>query len=250
MHSLACKPFEGENGGMSVKVVAFDVYDTLARWPVGRVQPIEVQRLLGRFGIEISYQSFEAARQAVFFFDSPKREIVGWTDYLALVFARMGFSVPLDLLTCVAAEYESRNNMEILPDAVPALEAAKSAGLTTCAFTTLPRFMIGLRKHEVLLRLDHYFDATATGFAKGHPAFYRRITELLGVAPNEILAVGDDSICDVELPRELGWEALLLNRSTVDTTGRSMSTHIKSLRDLSAYYSSCKRGLIQGEQPN
>ena len=237
MRSLACKPSGGENGGMPVKVVAFDVYDTLARWPVGRVQPIEVQRLLGRFGIEISYQSFEAARQAVFFFECPKREIVGWTDYLALVFARMGVMVPLDLLTCVAAEYESRNNMEILPDAISALEAARSAGQITCAFTTLPRFMIGLRKHELLSRLDHYFDAAATGFAKGHPAFYRRVTEMLGVAPHEILAVGDDPICDVELPKEAGWQAVLLSYSTSENRAQDPRTfEISVLRDLAAHY--------------
>jgi FMN phosphatase YigB (HAD superfamily) len=221
---------------MPVKVVAFDVYDTLARWPVGQVRPIDVQRLLGRFGIEISYQSFEAARQAVFFFDSPKREIVGWTDFLALVFARMGVMVSLDLLACVVAEYESRNNMEILPDAVSALEAARTAGLITCAFTTLPKFMIGLRKHELLSRLDHYFDASVTGFAKGHPAFYRRITELLGVAPSEILAVGDDPICDVELPREAGWQAVFLDRAARIEGGPEAPTTIASLEALSARY--------------
>lgn len=219
---------------MALKAVAFDVYDTLTRWPLGRVQPIEVQRLLGQFGIEISYQSFEAARQTVFFFDTPKREIVGWTDFLALVFARMDVSVPLDLLTSVAAECESRNDMDILPDAVPALEAARSAGLITCAFTTLPRFMIGRRRHEILSRLDHYFDAAATGFAKGHPAFYRRITELLGVAPNEILAVGDDPICDVELPREAGWQTVLLDRTI--GTSRAQKSSIGSLQELADRY--------------
>lgn len=222
---------------MAVKVIAFDVYDTLARWPVGRVQPIEVQRLLGRFGIEIGYQAFEAARQAVFFFDCPKREILGWTDYLALVFARMGVMVPLDLIVSVAAEYESRNHMEILPDAVEAIEAAKRAGMVTCAFTTLPRFMIGLRKHELLSRLDHYFDAATTGHAKGHPAFYRRITELLGARPGEILAVGDDPICDVELPRGAGWETVWLDRrvSHIGAAAKRQAT-IKSLQELAAHY--------------
>lgn len=222
---------------MAPKVVAFDVYNTLARWPADRVQPIEVQRLLGRFGIEISYQAFEAARQAVFFFDSPRREIVGWTDFLALVFARMGVMVSVDLIVSIAAEYESRNNMEILPDAVEAIEAAKRAGMATCAFTTLPRFMIGRRKHELLARLNHYFDAAATGYAKGHPGFYRRIAEILGVAPGEILAVGDDPICDIELPKEAGWRTVWLDRGTShdDASFRGQAA-IQSLQDLAASY--------------
>ena len=100
-----------KDNAMKSKAVAFDVYDTLARWPDSRVQPIEVQRLLARFGVNISYQAFEAARQAVFFFTCPKREIQGWTDFLALVFDYMGAAVSLDLLASLTAMYEARNNM-------------------------------------------------------------------------------------------------------------------------------------------
>jgi FMN phosphatase YigB (HAD superfamily) len=226
---------------MAIRVIAFDVYDTLARWPVGRVHPIEVQRLLGRFGIEISYQAFEAARQAVFFFDCPKREILGWMDYLALLFARMDVMVSMDLMASIAWMYEERNNMEIFPDAIEAIEAARKAGLKTCAFTTLPRFMIGRRKHELLSRLDHYFDAAATGFAKGHPAFYRRIPELVGLAPDELLAVGDDPICDVELPKEAGWKVVWLDRDGVRKDGKLASCQISSLSELKGYYSSSSK---------
>lgn len=198
---------------MPIRAVAFDVYDTLAHWEEGRVQPIEIQRLLGRFGVDISYQAFEAARQATFFFDGPKRVITCWTDFLALTFARMGVSVQLDLLTSVADLCETRNRMEFFPDALPALEQARAAGHVVCAFTTLPRFMLGDAGRALDNRLDHYFDAAATGFAKGHPGFYRRITELLGVAPGEVLCVGDDPVCDIELPMAAGWRAVWLNRS-------------------------------------
>lgn len=197
----------------SLRAVAFDVYDTLASWPSGKVQPIDVQRLLGRFGIDISYQAYESARQATFFFDCPKREITGWMDFLALLFHRMELSISMDLIASVAAEYESRNDMVILPEAIESMEAVRRAGLVTCAFTTLPRFMLGRRGHEITSRLDHYFDASSVGVAKGDPRYYQRITERLGVAPAEILAVGDDPICDVQLPIEAGWQAVLLDRS-------------------------------------
>jgi FMN phosphatase YigB (HAD superfamily) len=201
-----------ENRGMAIKVVAFDVYDTLARWPEGRVEPIEVARLLGRFGVEISYQAYEAARQGVMFFDGAKRPIEGWIDFLALTFAKMGAKVSVDLIASVAAMCESRNRMEVFPDALGAVEAVKAAGLTACAFTTLPRFMFRHGGEAILSRLDHYFDAAATGYAKGHPRFYARVTELLGVRPEEILCVGDDLICDVELPQAAGWRAVWLDR--------------------------------------
>jgi FMN phosphatase YigB (HAD superfamily) len=195
---------------MPLRAVAFDVYDTLASWPSGKVQPIDVQRLLGRFGIEISYQAYEAARQATFFFDCPKREITGWMDFLALLFARMEVPVSMDLIACVAAEYESRNDMVILPGAVEALESVRDAGLVTCAFTTLPRFMLGRRGYEITSRMDHYFDASSVGVAKGDRRFYERITQRLALAPDEIVAIGDDPLCDVQLPIEAGWRAILL----------------------------------------
>ncbi len=216
---------------MAIKVVAFDVYDTLARWPEDQVRPIEVQRLLERFGLEISYQAYEAARQGVLFLDAAKRPIEGWIDFLALTFARMGVRVSVDLIAGVAAMYESRSRMDVYPDALPALEAAKHAGQITCAFTTLPRFMFARGGGELLKLLDHYFDTATTGHAKGHPAFYRRITELLGVRPEEILCVGDDPICDVELPTEAGWQAVWLDRR--GSTPRDGHGHqINSLSDL------------------
>lgn len=222
---------------MAIKVVAFDVYDTLARWPAGRVASIEVQRLLARYGVEISYQAYEAARQGVMFFDGAKRALEGWVDFLALVFARMGAKVSEDLIASVAAMYASRNRMEVLEDALPAVEAVKRAGLTACAFTTLPRFMFREGGEAVLARLDHYFDAAATGYAKGHPAFYRRITEMLGVRAEEILCVGDDLICDVELTKAAGWRAVWLDRKGAgkksDAAG---SERITTLDELTSYF--------------
>lgn len=197
---------------MAIKVVAYDVHNTLARWPENRVRPIEVQRLLGRYGVEISYQAYEAGRQGVFFFDGVKRPIAGWMDFLALVFARMGAAVPMDLIAEAAHLHEARSRMEPFPDALPSLRAARKEGRLTCAFTTLPKFMLACGAGDLLAGLDHYFDGAATGFAKGHPRFYARIAELLGVDPGEILCVGDDPICDVQLPREAGWQAVLLKR--------------------------------------
>jgi FMN phosphatase YigB (HAD superfamily) len=222
---------------MSIRVVAFDVYETLGRWAPGGVEPLEVQRLLARFGIEISYQTYEAARQAVMFFDSPRRPIAGWVDYLALLFARMNVALSTDILACVAQLYESRARFQLHPEALPAIDEARAAGMITCAFTTLPRFIVDRDGHGIAPRLHHYFDASATGHAKGHPAFYRRIVELLGVAPSEILAVGDDPICDVELPMAAGWRAVLLNRQEragVSIDGRART--IDSLTLLPAHY--------------
>ncbi len=223
---------------MAIEVVAFDVHDTLAHWPAGRVRAVEVQDLLADFGVPISYQAFEAARQGVFLLDAPRRPIAGWTDFLALLFARMEIAVSVDLLTSLTAMFESRDDMVLFPDALDAVQAAKSAGLVTCAFTTLPSFMLGKGEAGQLGRLlDPYFDCGAVGVAKGDRRFYARVTDKLGVAPENILCVGDGPIGDCQLPSKTGWRAVLLDRrgdSASQAVGQAGT--IKSLSELSRYW--------------
>lgn len=194
------------------EVVAFDVHQTLAHYPATRVEPLEVQRLLARYGIDISFWAFDAVRQTILLVEGAKREITGWIDYLALVCARLQTAVPVDLLASLAAMYEEREPMLLFPDSLDALKAAKAAGLRTCTFTTLPPFMLGDSASALLPFVDHYFHCGKVSMAKGDPRFYRRITEKLGVKPEAILSVGDDPISDVVLPSEAGWRPILLDR--------------------------------------
>jgi len=222
---------------MVARVVAFDVHETLTRFPSDRVRPVEVQHLLERFGVHISFQAYEAARQAVFFFDMPRRRIEGWMDFLALLFARMEARVSLDLLPDVALLYERRDAMVLYPDAVDALTAARSAGLVTCAFTTLPQFMIGDVWHDLSPHLDHYFDSSAIGLPKGDMRFYQRITQRLEVEPRQILCVGDDPVGDCELPGEVGWRTVLLDREGRHARAEAgPEATIRSLEELSWYW--------------
>ena len=223
----------GKNVGMTIRAVAFDVHNALMRWPADRLLPGETQRWLAEWGIEISYQAYEAARYSVLVLDAPKRKIEGWTDFLALLFARMGVPLSVDLLTCLTAMHEARDHMECYPDTLPALRAAKSAGLTTCTFTTLPPFMLGRRATEVRHLLDHYFDCSTVGLAKGDRRFYRRITEQLGVQPSEVMCVGDDPVGDCLIPGELGWQPVLLDRHArhAETRAGQIAT-IRTLAEL------------------
>jgi FMN phosphatase YigB (HAD superfamily) len=255
---------------MAIRVVAFDVHNTLLRWPASRVHPYEVQRFLADYGIDISYQAFEAASAAVFAFDMPKREITCWTDFLALLFGRMNLLVPLDLIVSLANLHETRDAMEPLPDAVSGLQAVKALGLVTCTFTTLPAFMLGRPAADLLLPLpseegrgegsssssgprpraaaeprhllDYYFNCTTVGYLKGDRRYYRGITEKLGVAPSEILSVGDHPTSDCLIPAEIGWRPVLLDRTGThaDTHAGQIAT-IRSLTDLPTVVASSPR---------
>ena len=218
---------------MPIKAVAFDVYGTLGEWPSNRVQSIEVQRLLERFGIHISYQVFDAARQATLFLDTLKRPIQGWVDFLALIFARMEVRVSTDLLESIAAMYRERGDFAFFDDVLPALTSIKALGVRTCAFTTLPKFMLGRTAGPVLAQLDHYFDAAAAGFAKGDARYYQRICELLGVRADEIASVGDDEMCDCQLPQQSGWRVWQLVRRR-EAEGLSGFSVVRDLKEFAA----------------
>lgn len=223
---------------MPIRVAAFDVYHTLGEWPANRVKSIEVQQLLERFGIHISYQVFDAARQATLFLDTLKRPIHGWVDFLALIFARMEVKVSTDLLESIAAMYRERSDFEFYEDSLPALTSIKEMGLTTCAFTTLPKFMLGRSAMPIFSKLDHYFDASTVGFAKGDIRYYKRIPELLGVGANEIGCVGDDDLCDCLLPQQAGWQAWKINRKE-QSEG---SSRVPVVRSLNEFFEELKRG--------
>jgi len=230
---------------MKPLAIAFDVHGTLAHWPAPRVRPIEVQRLLANVGIDISYQAFEAARQSVFMIEGVKRPIQSWTDFLSLQFDRMGVRVPLDVLPTVAHLYEQRDAMELYPDALDALRAAKASGFVTLAFTSLPAFMLGQAGAEIMPLLDHYFDNGLIGYAKGSQGFYREIARRMDMRADRILAVGDDQLCDCIVPHECGWQAVWLDRRTLPAeeertlaadAARTGFKRIRTLSELPAHY--------------
>lgn len=217
---------------MKPLAIAFDVHGTLAHWPSGHVRSIDVQRMLSNVGIDISYQAFDAARQAVFMLEGVKRRIQSWTDFLALLFDRMEVRVPVDVLPSVAHLFEKKAVMALFPDALEAVRAAKARGLVTLAFTSLPAFMLQPACDDLLSQLDHYFDNGLIGHAKGSRAFYCEIARRLDMRPDRILAVGDEPLCDCVLPMECGWQAVWLDRKEAGESAPDGIRRIRSLHEL------------------
>ena len=221
---------------MKPLAVAFDVHGTLAHWPGKHVQSIEVQRLLERVGIDISYQAFEAARQAVFMLDGTRRQIRSWSDFLALQFDRMGVRVPTDVLPAVAQLFEKSGDMALFPDALDAIREARGQSLKTIAFTSLPLFMLGSAGESLFPLLDFYCDNGLIGYPKGARAYYCEIARRLDMRPDRILAVGDEPLCDCILPQECGWRAVWLDRKGTGEPAPNGIRRIKSLHELGAIF--------------
>ncbi len=104
--------------------------------------------------------------------------------------------------------FAERNSVELYPDSLPALQRITArwplASLTN-GNADLQR--IGIHAH-----FTHHICARDSGVAKPDPRIFRAAAALLGVAPGQILHVGDDPLMDVVGAREAGLRTAWINR--------------------------------------
>lgn len=105
--------------------------------------------------------------------------------------------------------FAARNNVELYPDTLPALERiARHVPLVSISNGNADLEVIGLH-HFFHTRLN----ASGVGVAKPHPQIFLAAAEALGLAPGDMLHVGDDPLLDVVGAREAGLRTAWLNRA-------------------------------------
>lgn len=114
---------------------------------------------------------------------------------------------PLDALWEVFAA--ARNAVELYPDALPALERLRAA----CPVVSLTNGNADLERIGLHLHFAHRICARDVGAAKPDVRIFLAAAETLGVAPENILHVGDDPELDVVGAREAGMRTAWINRS-------------------------------------
>ncbi|MEX1829765.1 HAD family hydrolase [Luteibacter sp. CQ10] len=105
--------------------------------------------------------------------------------------------------------YVARNNVELYPDSLAALERIASR---------LPIASISNGNADLeMIGLHHLFhsrvNASGVGVAKPDAKIFLHAAEALGVAPEHILHVGDDPLLDVVGAHEAGMRTVWLNRT-------------------------------------
>ena len=125
----------------------------------------------------------------------------------------------------------------LYPDTLPALEVLTAEGLRlavlsnwdTTLFRTLNEF-----------GLTPYFDviiaSLVEGVEKPHPRLFEILTERSGVAPGEILHVGDDPVADVSGARGAGMYALLIDRAEGAEPGTGRITSLTQVLERANAY--------------
>jgi FMN hydrolase / 5-amino-6-(5-phospho-D-ribitylamino)uracil phosphatase len=105
--------------------------------------------------------------------------------------------------------YAARNNVELYPDSLPALERiAAKMPIVSISNGNADLEVIGLH-HLFHTRIN----AIGAGVAKPDPKIFLTAAEALGLPPAQILHVGDDPLLDVVGAREAGMPTVWLNRT-------------------------------------
>jgi putative hydrolase of the HAD superfamily len=102
------------------------------------------------------------------------------------------------------------------PDVAPALDALKALGISICVgsnfdgrLRSVVRGLSELRSRVELLAIS-----SEVGFRKPHPTFFHSACAELGLAPAEVLCVGDDPENDVRGAIRAGLSGVLLDRGS------------------------------------
>lgn len=126
---------------------------------------------------------------------------------LRRVFAASGIAdAPIDTLWEIY--FTARNQVEPFPDSLPALERiATGWPLASLTNGNADLERIGIERH-----FHHHVCARDHGVAKPDPGIFLAAADLLGVAPGQVLHVGDDPLMDMVGAREAGLRTAWINR--------------------------------------
>jgi putative hydrolase of the HAD superfamily len=198
-----------------LRAVVFDVDFTLAR-PGPDLGP-EGYRALGlRYGLDLDPSRYEAARAAAFAEVKRHPELDHdeeiWVLFTERIIRGMGGTGDT---YAAAVEMEGRwahsSHFELYDDALPVLEALRDHGLMIGLLSNSSRDLGEFVVHHAL-RADAVLTSGAHGKTKPHESIFRALLELLGVAADEAVMVGDTIEDDVEGARAIGMRAVLLDR--------------------------------------
>ena len=107
--------------------------------------------------------------------------------------------------------WEHADHFDLYDDVLPTLDALRSRGLRLGLLSNTARDLEAFVSHHAL-QVDAVLTSRVHGKTKPHQAIFRRMLELLGVAPAEAAMVGDSPEDDIDGARSVGMRALLLDR--------------------------------------
>jgi putative hydrolase of the HAD superfamily len=198
-----------------LKAVIFDVDFTIAR-PGPDLGPEGYQRLGARYGLTLDPVLYEEARHAAFATLKRHPELDHdeeiWVLFTQQIIEGMGgrgdtYGAAVEM----EGAWSHAHFFELYDDALPTLEALRRRGLKIGLLSNTARDLEAFVEHHGL-SVDAVLTSRAHGKTKPHETIFRRMLELLDVAPDEAVMVGDTVEDDIEGARAVGMRALLVDR--------------------------------------
>jgi len=198
-----------------LKAVIFDVDYTIAR-PGPDLGPEGYRRLGERYGLALDPSRYDEARRAAFTTLKRHPELDHdeeiWVLFTQRIIEGMGgegdtYGAAVEM----EGAWSHAHFFELYDDALPTLEALRARGLKIGLLSNTARDLEAFVEHHGL-SVDAVLTSRAHGKTKPHETIFRRMLELLDVAPNEAVMVGDTVEDDIEGAHAVGMRALLVDR--------------------------------------
>ncbi len=198
-----------------LRAVVFDVDYTLAR-PGPDLGPEGYRRLGERHGLTLDPARYDEARREAFATLKRHPELDHdeeiWVLFTQRIIEGMG-GVGDTYRAAVEMEgaWAHAHHFELYDDALPTLEAVREHGLKIGLLSNSARDLDEFVAHHGLV-VDAVLTSGAHGKTKPHETIFRRMLELLDVAPDEAVMVGDTVEDDIDGARAVGMQAVLVDR--------------------------------------
>lgn len=210
------------------EVVFLDVGDTLIRahpsWAAIYRQGLR------EFGVEVTEKDLERAllqetQENPWWLDDAPFEPTEENSYQKIVrfdravLGRLGLNdLQDDAFRRIEDAFARRSAWYVYPDVLPCLDAMRDAGLRLCVISN---FVWGAPELIHDLDLADHFEALVisarVGFQKPNEGIFRHALEVMSVAPENAIHVGDSYKADVEGARRLGITGVMIARQSADT---------------------------------
>jgi putative hydrolase of the HAD superfamily len=198
-----------------LRAVVFDVDYTIAK-PGPVLGPEGYRRLGERHGLTLDPARYDDARRAALA-EVERHPELDHDDEVWVLFTQRiieGMGGRGDTYAA-AAEMErawtQSHHFELYDDAIATLAEIRARGLKLGLLSNTARDLDEFVAHHGLA-VDAVLSSFAHGKTKPHETIFRRMLELLDVAPEDALMVGDTLDDDIEGARAVGMEAVLVDR--------------------------------------
>ncbi len=198
--------------GPAVRAFSIDAADTLLV-PRESIADVYHRHAVGHGTACTSAEIAEVLPDAMRSLRSLRAEDPGWRAYWSAVIVRAtGCDAP-ELLDELYAHFADPSAWRLVPDAVSTLAALRARGFAIAVLSNWDtRLRATLDGLGVLAQIDALVVSAEVGVEKPDPRIFTIACERLGVAPHELVHVGDDDGDDLAGARAAGCSALHVDR--------------------------------------